>query len=199
MSDTKINLFSFGGKERILHLSWFAFFLTFVVWFSHAPLMASIRDTFGLSDQEVKMLLILNVALTIPARIIIGMLVDAFGPRRIYTFLLFVSSFLYLHLATVGKKKYTRVFESIDRSSPSFEAAQRRKWVLWLIWLGIVIAFLIAWAAGSGSVWYRYYAQKPSRILIPVAGAPLGIGTMLYISRLLAKRWQDRQDKQDET
>lgn len=94
MSDSTIKLFSFSGKERILHLSWFAFFLTFVVWFSHAPLMASIRDTFGLTDQEVKALLILNVALTIPARIIIGMLVDAFGPRRIYSFLLFVSSFL---------------------------------------------------------------------------------------------------------
>jgi len=94
MSESKINLLSFSGKERILHLSWFAFFLTFVVWFSHAPLMASIRDTFGLSDQEVKALLILNVALTIPARIIIGMLVDAFGPRRIFSFLLFTSSFL---------------------------------------------------------------------------------------------------------
>lgn len=94
MSETKLNLLSFSGKTRILHLSWFAFFLTFIVWFSHAPLMLAIRETFGLSDQEVKALLILNVALTIPARIIIGMLVDAFGPRRIYSFLLFVSSFL---------------------------------------------------------------------------------------------------------
>ena len=40
MSDSKLNLLSFSGKTRILHLSWFAFFLTFVVWFSHAPLMA---------------------------------------------------------------------------------------------------------------------------------------------------------------
>ena len=94
MSDTKLNLLSFSGKTRILHLSWFAFFLTFMVWFSHAPLMLYIRDTFGLTDQEVKALLILNVALTIPARIIIGMLVDAFGPRRIYSMLLFISSFL---------------------------------------------------------------------------------------------------------
>ncbi|HEA25730.1 MAG TPA: MFS transporter, partial [Ectothiorhodospiraceae bacterium] len=94
MSDTKLKLLSFAGKTRILHLSWIAFFLTFVVWFSHAPLMLAIRETFGLTDQEVKALLILNVALTIPARIIIGMLVDAFGPRRIYSFLLFVSSFL---------------------------------------------------------------------------------------------------------
>ncbi|MGB7934593.1 MAG: NarK family nitrate/nitrite MFS transporter [Gammaproteobacteria bacterium] len=94
MSESKLKLFSFTGKNRILHLTWFAFFLTFYVWFNHAPLMASIRDALGLSDQQVKTLLILNVALTIPARIIIGMLVDAFGPRRIYSFLLFVSSFL---------------------------------------------------------------------------------------------------------
>jgi len=94
MLEAKLNLFSFTGKNRILHLTWFAFFLTFYMWFSHAPLMASIRDTFSLNDQQVKMLLILNVALTIPARIIIGMLVDAFGPRRIYSLLLFISSFL---------------------------------------------------------------------------------------------------------
>jgi len=93
-SESRINLLSFTGKTRILHLTWFAFFLTFYVWFNHAPLMASIRDALGLTDQQVKTLLILNVALTIPARIIIGMLVDAFGPRRIYSFLLFVSSFL---------------------------------------------------------------------------------------------------------
>ena len=94
MSAPKINLFSFSGNTRILHLTWFAFFISFYVWFNHAPLMSSIRETFGLSDQEVKALLILNVALTIPARIIIGMLVDAFGPRRMYSSLLFVSSFL---------------------------------------------------------------------------------------------------------
>jgi len=94
MPDSKLNLFSFSGKNRILHLTWFAFFLTFFVWFNHAPLMVSIRETFGLTDQQVKMLLILNVALTIPARIVIGILVDAFGPRRVYSLLLFISSFL---------------------------------------------------------------------------------------------------------
>ena len=94
MSESKLNLLSFSGKTRILHLSWFAFFLTFFMWFNHAPLIASIREAFDLTDQQVKMLLILNVALTIPARIIIGMLVDAFGPRRVYSILLFTSSFL---------------------------------------------------------------------------------------------------------
>ena len=94
ISASKINLFSFSGKMRILHLSWVAFFISFFVWFNHAPLLAMMRESMGLTEQQVKTLLILNVALTIPARIIIGMLVDAFGPRRIYSMLLFVSSFL---------------------------------------------------------------------------------------------------------
>ena len=25
------------GRIRTLHLAWFAFFLTFVIWFNHAP------------------------------------------------------------------------------------------------------------------------------------------------------------------
>jgi NNP family nitrate/nitrite transporter-like MFS transporter len=94
IDQSKINLLSFSGKMRILHLTWFAFFLSFFVWFNHAPLLGAMRDSLGLSEQQIKTLLILNVALTIPARIIIGMLVDAFGPRRIYSGLLFVSAFL---------------------------------------------------------------------------------------------------------
>lgn len=90
----EFNLFAFTGKFRILHMTWFAFFLTFVVWFNHAPLMGTIRQAFELSNQQVKMLLILNVALTIPARIIIGMLVDRFGPRLVYSALMFLSSLI---------------------------------------------------------------------------------------------------------
>jgi len=99
-ASSSLNLLSCKGKTRILHMSWFAFFLTFVVWFNHAPLLATIRETFGLSDQEVKILLILNVALTIPARVIIGMLVDRFGPRIVFSLLLLISSFLCLFFAT---------------------------------------------------------------------------------------------------
>jgi len=77
---------------RTLHLAWVAFFITFVVWFSHAPLMGYLREAFNLSDQQVKVLLILNVALTIPARIVIGMLVDRFGPRLVFSLLLIIGS-----------------------------------------------------------------------------------------------------------
>ncbi len=91
---SRFNLLSFSGRMKILHLSWMAFFLSFVVWFNLAPLMAAIRDTFGLSEQQVKLLLILNIALTIPARIVIGMLVDRYGPRITFSVLLALASFI---------------------------------------------------------------------------------------------------------
>lgn len=93
--DTKLNLFNFGDpKIKTLHITWFAFFLTFVVWFSHAPLLVFIKEAFDLSTAQVKALLILNVALTIPARIAIGILVDKYGPRHVYSGLLISSSFI---------------------------------------------------------------------------------------------------------
>jgi MFS transporter, NNP family, nitrate/nitrite transporter len=97
-----LNLLSFVGKTKVLHLTWLAFFITFLVWFNHAPLLLAIQASFGLSEQQVKTLLILNVALTIPARIVIGMLVDSFGPRNIYSILLVITAFLcwFFSLAT---------------------------------------------------------------------------------------------------
>lgn len=87
-----IKIWSFTGKMKVLHLSWMAFFITFAVWFNHAPLLAVIGDSLGLSSSEIKTLLILNVALTIPARIIIGMLTDKYGPRIVYALLLAICS-----------------------------------------------------------------------------------------------------------
>ncbi|MDX2349254.1 MAG: MFS transporter, partial [Porticoccus sp.] len=86
MSDARINLLDFKDpKIKTLHITWFAFFLTFLVWFSHAPMLAVIKEAFDLTSQQVKALMILNVAMTIPARIIIGILVDKFGPRHVYS------------------------------------------------------------------------------------------------------------------
>lgn len=86
-------------KIRLLHLTWFAFFLTFVVWFSHAPMLAYIKEAFDLTSQEVKALMILNVALTIPARIVVGILVDKFGPRYVYTGLLLLGGMVCIAFA----------------------------------------------------------------------------------------------------
>jgi len=92
MSASKINLVDFGDpKIRTLHLTWVAFFITFVVWFNHAPLKPLMMATFDLTVPQWKALLTLNVALTIPARIIVGMLVDRFGPRHVFSTLLVLS------------------------------------------------------------------------------------------------------------
>jgi NNP family nitrate/nitrite transporter-like MFS transporter len=81
-------LFSFQGRYRILHLTWFAFFLSFVVWFNFAPFQTAIQEALGLSVAQVRTIAICNVALTVPARIIIGMVLDKYGPRITYSLLL---------------------------------------------------------------------------------------------------------------
>lgn len=93
MSSDKFNIFSFSGKMKIMHLSWMAFFVSFMVWFNAAPLMGVIALSLGLTNEQIKTLLILNVALTIPARVIIGMVTDKFGPRLTYSALLILCSF----------------------------------------------------------------------------------------------------------
>jgi NNP family nitrate/nitrite transporter-like MFS transporter len=79
-------------RWRMLHFTWAAFFLTFVVWFNLAPFASTIARALHLTPEQVKTLLRCNLALTIPARIGVGMLVDRFGPRRVFTTLLLVMS-----------------------------------------------------------------------------------------------------------
>ncbi|ALS98035.1 NarK family nitrate/nitrite MFS transporter [Lacimicrobium alkaliphilum] len=92
MATEKFNLLSFTGKMKVLHLSWMAFFISFLVWFNFAPMLQAVKESLGLTSDEIKTLLILNVALTIPARVIIGMLTDKYGPRLVYSALLAICS-----------------------------------------------------------------------------------------------------------
>lgn len=78
---------------RALHLTWIAFFITFYVWFNMAPLATSMISELGwLTAKDVKLLAICNVALTIPARIVVGMAQDWFGPRRVFSVLMITSA-----------------------------------------------------------------------------------------------------------
>ena len=111
MSESRINLLDFKDpKIKTLHFTWFAFFLTFVVWFSHAPMLAVIKEAFDLTAQQVKALMILNVAMTIPARIVIGILVDKFGPRHVYSGLLVLSGAICLLFATANSYEQLALF-----------------------------------------------------------------------------------------
>ena len=96
-------MFEFNrDQQTILHLTWIAFFLTFVSWFNMAPFNTTLQAVAGLTSDQIKLLMICNVALTIPARIVIGSLVDRHGPRKIFTGLLIFTGAvsLYFSLAT---------------------------------------------------------------------------------------------------
>jgi len=96
---SSFSLFSKQPRIKTLHFSWLAFFISFVVWFNHAPLMGALRDAFSLSKEQVAALLMLNVAFAIPARIAIGVFVDKLGPRLMYALLLLVSGVFCLMFA----------------------------------------------------------------------------------------------------
>jgi len=76
-------------RIRVLHYTWIAFFMTFYVWFNLAPMASTILASESwLSTEEIKILAIANVALTIPARIVVGALIDRFGARIIFSTLM---------------------------------------------------------------------------------------------------------------
>ncbi|WP_300017393.1 MFS transporter [uncultured Roseobacter sp.] len=84
------DLFRFKNREiRALHLTWIAFFITFYVWFNMAPLASSmLAANDWLTRDDIRLFAIANVALTIPARIIVGMALDHWGPRRVFSVLM---------------------------------------------------------------------------------------------------------------
>lgn len=84
------DLFRFRNREiRALHLTWIAFFITFYVWFNMAPLASSmLASADWLTRDDIRLFAIANVALTIPARIIVGMALDKWGPRRVFSVLM---------------------------------------------------------------------------------------------------------------
>jgi NNP family nitrate/nitrite transporter-like MFS transporter len=90
---TRIRLANLStAPMRAFHLSWIAFFLSFVAWFGIAPLMAIVRDDLKLSKAQVGNTLIASVAITVFARLLTGWLCDRFGPRRTYSALLIISA-----------------------------------------------------------------------------------------------------------
>ncbi|HSM21002.1 MAG TPA: MFS transporter, partial [Rubrivivax sp.] len=84
------DLFRFKNPEiKALHLTWIAFFICFYVWFNMAPLASSMLRSEGwLTRDDIRLFAIANVALTIPARILVGMALDKWGPRRVFSFLM---------------------------------------------------------------------------------------------------------------
>ena len=90
---TRIRLADFSTPPmRAFHMTWLAFFTSFVAWFAVAPLMPLIREDLALTKQQVGNSVIAAVASTFFVRLLVGRLLDRFGPRRVYSALLLVGS-----------------------------------------------------------------------------------------------------------
>ena len=89
-AETPPKLLDFSQERiRVLHYTWIAFFMTFYIWFNLAPLATTMLDSIGwLTKEHMKILLIANVALTIPARIVVGSLIDRYGSRVVFSALM---------------------------------------------------------------------------------------------------------------
>jgi len=90
---TRIRLSDFTSPPmRAFHMTWLAFFASFVAWFAVAPLMPVIREDLGLTKEQVGNSVIASVAITFFVRLLVGRLLDRFGPRRVYSALLVFGS-----------------------------------------------------------------------------------------------------------
>jgi NNP family nitrate/nitrite transporter-like MFS transporter len=98
---SKLNIFSLKGVQmKTFHITWLTFFFCFFAWFGMAPLMKMAREQLHLSKDEVGNIQIASVSATILARLIIGRLIDTYGPKIIYTWLLILCAFPVLLIGT---------------------------------------------------------------------------------------------------
>jgi len=77
-------MFGAQPRHRMLWASTGAFFLTFVVWFNMAPFAVAIKQQMHLTPAQMGALTLANLALAVPGRLVVGMLLDRFGPRKLF-------------------------------------------------------------------------------------------------------------------
>ncbi|WP_278036095.1 MFS transporter [Flavobacterium nitratireducens] len=90
---SSLNIFSGKGVQmRTFHITWLTFFFSFFAWFGMASLMPLAKEQLHLTKDQLGNIQIAAVSATIIARLLIGRLVDKFGPRLTYTWLLIICS-----------------------------------------------------------------------------------------------------------
>lgn len=77
---------------RAFHASWFGFFIGFVMWFAVTPLLGEVKETLGLTNQEIWTSSLCGTAVTVLARVMMGPLCDVFGARKCMAAIVVVSA-----------------------------------------------------------------------------------------------------------
>jgi MFS transporter, NNP family, nitrate/nitrite transporter len=78
---------------RNFHLSWLGFWAAFLSWFAFSPLVPeAIRTDLKLTQKQIGNSNIVSLCATLLVRIIVGPLVDRFGPRKVMAGLLILGA-----------------------------------------------------------------------------------------------------------
>jgi NNP family nitrate/nitrite transporter-like MFS transporter len=79
--------------SRSFHLSWLGFFVAFLSWFAFPPLIPeAIKKDLKLSNNQVANSNIVSLTATLLVRVVVGPLVDRFGPRKVMAWLLILGA-----------------------------------------------------------------------------------------------------------
>jgi NNP family nitrate/nitrite transporter-like MFS transporter len=168
------DLFRFKNREiKALHLTWIAFFMCFYVWFNMAPLASSMLKTAGwLTKDDLRLFAIANVALTIPARILVGMALDRFGPRRVFSILMVLMAIPTLFFAFGDSKEQLFVSRLLLSSIGASFVVTIHMVALWFPPRSI--GFAEGFAAGWGNFGSAAAAMTLPTIALTMFGGPEG-------------------------
>ncbi len=171
---TRITLRDFSSPPmRAFHTTWVAFFLAFVAWFAIAPLMPVVREDLGLTPSQVGNTVIASVAITVLARLAVGRLLDRFGPRRTYTWLLILGSLPVMGIGLAQTYEQFLVFRlAIGAIGASFVITQYHTSVMFAPnVVGLANATSAGWGNAGGGV-----AQLAMPLLMGGIVAATGLG-----------------------
>lgn len=168
------DLFRFKNREiKALHLTWIAFFMCFYVWFNMAPLASSMLKSVGwLTKDDIRLFAIANVALTIPARILVGMALDRFGPRRVFSVLMVLMAVPALFFAFGDSKEQLFISRLVLSSIGASFVVTIHMVALWFPPRSI--GFAEGFAAGWGNFGSAAAAMTLPTIALTFFGGPEG-------------------------
>ncbi len=168
------DLFRYKNPEiKALHLTWIAFVMCFYVWFNMAPLASSMLASVDwLTRDDIRLFAIANVALTIPARIIVGMALDRFGPRRVFSILMVLMAVPTLVFAFGDSKEQLFISRLVLSSIGASFVVTIHMVALWFPPRSI--GFAEGFAAGWGNFGSAAAAMTLPTIALTMFGGPEG-------------------------